>query len=114
MEDKPWTDGVRSTTSGRPPQEGVAGAPEPIDPATGQHKSYYVLNEAELAKGFVRPVRSSYVHKTCGVVTRMGTKLAETYARDPKFYGSTFCISCGSHFPVAQFTWDGTSEDVGS
>ena len=50
----------------------------------------------------------------CGTVTRMGLALAETYARDPKFYGVTFCSGCGRHYPVAEFVWDGTHERVGS
>jgi len=51
----------------------------------------------------------------CGSVTTMMTdQIAETYARDPKFYGSTFCVSCGDHFAVEQFTWEGTNETVGS
>ena len=29
----------------------------------------------------------------CGAETRMGLALCETYARDPAFYGSTFCVS---------------------
>ena len=83
----------------------------------GQQKAYVVLSEAERAKGFVRPVRRSYVHETCGVVTTMGQSLAETYARDPGFYSGTFCCGCGTHFPVGedgQFVWDGTTEKVGS
>ena len=45
----------------------------------------------------------------CGTVTTMGNALAETYARDPKFYGGTFCCGCGKHFPVEEFVWlDGT------
>ena len=43
-----------------------------IDPATGQQKGYVVLSAEERAKGFVRPVRQSYVHDKCGGVTRMG------------------------------------------
>lgn len=88
-----------------------------IDPVTGQQKGYVVLSAAERAKGFVRPVRNSYVHITCGVVTRMSDALAETYARDPKFYSGTFCVGCRAHFPVGengQFVWDGTNEKVGS
>lgn len=42
----------------------------------------------------------------CGVRTTMGSALAETYARDPKFYGGTYCCGCGKHFPVAEFVWD--------
>ncbi len=106
----------RDTTDGLPPDPGLehAGAPKPIDPKTGQHGAYYILSEAERAKGFVRPVRDKYVHTKCGVVTRMGTALAETYARDPLFYSATFCVGCEAHLPVAEFTWDGTSEKVGS
>ena len=29
---------------------------------TGQHEIYLVLSEEERAKGFIRPLRSSYVH----------------------------------------------------
>lgn len=82
----------------------------------GQQKAYVVLSEAERAKGFVRPVRRSYVHEACGVVTTMGQSLAETYARDPEFYSGTFCCGCGTHFPVGesgQYVWDGTNEKVG-
>lgn len=85
-----------------------------IDPATGQQKGYIVLSEDERAKGFVRPVRDSYVHLKCGAVTRMGRSLAETYARDPNFYSGTFCVGCKAHFPLSGFYWDGTSEVVGS
>lgn len=133
-----------------------------VEPS-GMNKTYLVLSEEERAKGFVRPVRRSYVHKGiqpkhptreltadehtrydqygylvfeaypqsdsavtgrfwtadqlgsgCGTVTTMGQALAETYARDPKFYGATFCCGCGSHFPVEQFVWAGTDEVVGS
>src|ERR1700742_19544 len=52
----------------------------------GQQKGYVVLSDAERAKGFVRPVRRTYVHAKCGVTTTMGHALAETYARDPNFY----------------------------
>uniref|UniRef100_UPI0013DC75B6 hypothetical protein n=1 Tax=Stenotrophomonas maltophilia TaxID=40324 RepID=UPI0013DC75B6 len=68
-----------------------------INPATGQQKGYVVLSEAERAKGFVRPVRDSYVHQTCGTLTKMSNALAETYARDPYFYSGTFCAGCRSH-----------------
>lgn len=88
-----------------------------IDPATGQQKAYVVLSADERAKGFVRPVRRSYRHLTCGSVTTMGQALAETYARKPDFYSGTFCCACKGHFPVGtdgQFVWDGTQEKVGT
>lgn len=50
----------------------------------------------------------------CGVVTTMSPPIAETYARDPGFYGSTFCCGCRTHLPVAEFIWEGTDERVGS
>ena len=83
----------------------------------GQQNDYVVLAEEERAKGFVRPVRRSYKHLKCGVVTTMGQTLAETYARQPNFYSGTFCCGCSSHFPVGadgEFVWDGTNEKVGT
>ncbi len=88
-----------------------------IDPTTGMQKGYVVLSSEERAKGFVRPVRHSYVHDKCGTVTTMGDALAETYARDPSFYSGTFCVKCRAHFPVGadgEFTWSGTNEKVGT
>ncbi len=110
-----WQDKPKVTLSGRPAElDKAAGAPAAIDPATGQFKDYWVLPESERAKGFVRPYRYSYTHDTCGTVTTMGRDLSETYARDPKYYGSTFCYACREHFPVGQFKWTGTKETVGS
>lgn len=161
----------RVTLSGRPPAPGMeeSGAPQPIK-SNGQHADYWVLSAEERAKGWVRPLRASYVHigppgpkyplrdltaeekdrydqfgyikyeeypdgsaesadslgkywtektmaavdKGCGTETRMSAPLAETYARDPKFYGATFCVTCGKHLPVAEFVWSGTAERVGS
>lgn len=83
----------------------------------GQQKDYVVLSEAERAKGFVRPVRRSYIHDKCGALTTMSQAIAETYARDPYFYSGTFCCRCGSHFPVGddgEFTWADVPEKVGT
>lgn len=152
----------------------------------GMQESYLVLSDEKRAKGFVRPVRRSYVHvgppgpehplraltpeeeerhnyqggmeyaafepyltdeqlvetlkddedaappatgrfwtqaqlaavgNGCGAVTTMGQAIAETYARDPGFYGSTYCVRCGTHFPVGargEFVWDGTVQRVGT
>lgn len=85
------------------------------DAAPGpQAEVYLVLSEAEIAKGFVRPVRKAYVHKKCGAVTNLGSRLAETYAASPKFYGATFCVGCAMHLPVSEFLWDKTDLEVGS
>jgi hypothetical protein len=103
---------------------------------SGQQKGYVVLTAEERAKGFVRPVRRSYRHVGrletvvndgdygndkdtqhrvggCGSVTTMALSLAETYARDPSFYFGTFCAMCCQHFPLDQFVWEGTMEQVG-
>jgi hypothetical protein len=50
----------------------------------------------------------------CGTLTKMATPIAETYARNPQFYGATYCMGCQKHLPVSEFIWDGTSERVGS
>ena len=79
----------------------------------GMQKGYIVLSDAERARGFVRPVRRTYVHQKCGVATTMGQSLAETYARDPKFYSGAFCVGCSAHFPVGaagEFVWDDGSK----
>lgn len=75
---------------------------------------YLVLSEEERAAGFVRPVRTSYVHDRCGTLTRMALPIAETYARQPDFYGSTYCCYCLQHLPVDEFTWDTDGTRVGS
>jgi hypothetical protein len=53
----------------------------------------------------------------CGAVTTMNRVLSETFARQPDYYGSTFCSSCVKHLPVGEngeFVWEGTNEKVGT
>lgn len=75
-----------------------------------------MLSEEERAKGFVRPVRTTYRHLSCGATTTMAIGIAETYARQPSFYGATYCCTCRMHLPVGidgEFEWlDGSK--VGS
>lgn len=134
----------------------------------GQQKGYVVLCPEERDKGFIRPLRHSYIHigrKVCGHLcgdsdrlggfqticamepghtdehgtvtmrvsqpdaakarttnrlggcggeTTMSQEIAETYARDPHFYSGTFCVHCRKHFPLEEFIWCGTGEQVGS
>lgn len=82
-----------------------------------QADAYLVLSQEERDKGFVRPVRKSYKHVTgraCGTVTTMSLDLAQTYARDPGFYGATYCVGCRMHLPVSEFLWDDDATVVGS
>jgi hypothetical protein len=50
----------------------------------------------------------------CGGVTTMGHELSATYARDPWFYGATYCCYCRKHRPLDEFIWepDGETMDV--
>ncbi len=155
----------RTTLSGRLPKMLDAGAPDAIEPTTGMHKDYWILSDAERAKGFVRPVRDAYTHvgllapatlrdltpeehkdydkygyvkfepyaldkrpltgrywtqamldsvRACGATTMMNTKSAETFARDPTFYGSGFCATCCKHYPNEEFVWQDTNIRVGT
>ena len=154
-----------TTTDPNDPRLGHGSDEKPVP----QNKVYLVLSDEEKKKGFVRPVRTKYIHCIpavdrlkvemfsdhkkkealkeygekyvgilpiydkdgkrlggkyvteedfksggCGVLTKMGMDIAETYARDPKFYGSTYCVGCKMHLPVEEFCWDGTDEKVGS
>lgn len=76
----------------------------PVD----QAPVYLVLSPEQRAQGFVRPLRLSYWHTRCGAVTRMSPVIAETYARQPNFYVSTYCTTCRQHRPVGadgEFHW---------
>lgn len=95
---------------------------DPNDPRLGrgpgdetpvpQNAAYLVLSAEELAKGYLQPVRRTYVHKACGAETTMPLAIAQTYARDPWFYGATYCCSCGKHRPLQEFTWDGAQAEM--
>ena len=115
---------------------GVDDAPAP------QADAYLVLPTADRVDpaAYVRPVRRTYVHVgpppgaevdpdnprrhgrtlsvtgdvACGRATTMSREIAETYARDPSFYGATYCVGCQAHLPVAEFVWDPDGERVGS
>jgi len=84
----------------------------------------YLVDDGE--GEFIRPVRYTYIHVgvggheidpnnmarhgrtglACGAATRMSKAIAETYARNPKFYGATYCVGCQMHLPVAEFVWE--------
>lgn len=70
----------------------------------------YPLEEGPLGRFWT----AAELESGCGANTTMGAAIAETYARDPKFYGSTYCCSCRRHIPVEEFVWAGTNERVGS
>jgi len=87
---------------------------DPNDPNLGhgfdekpvsQNKIYLVMTQEEIDKGYVKPFRKSYKHLSCGCITTMNDAIAATYARDPYFYGSTYCCSCQKHRPLIEFVW---------
>ena len=86
----------------------------PDETPVPQQEVYLVLSEEERAKGYVRPYREVYLHTTCGTETRMGRAIAETYARNPKFYGGTYCVACRMHRPLTEFVWTTDGSAVGS
>lgn len=142
------------------------GVPNTEDRGDGQQRGYVALSAEERAKGFVRPVRRTYIHvgsrpkyptrdltpeeteryagagyvkfepfpegevstgrfwtaaqlaSGCGTTTTMSQPLAETYARQPDFYGGTFCAHCRTHFKVGEngeFVWfDNPDQKVGT
>ena len=101
---------IRVTSDGIRPRSGLerASAPAPIDPSTGQNEAYWVLPPEDRARGFKRPLRTEYWHNRCGTITSMSSDIAETFARDPGFYGTTFCVECRGQFPIGkngEFYW---------
>ena len=76
----------------------------------------YPTGEAAAGR-FWTQERLDRVGRGCGVVTTMGQQIAETYARNPGFYGGTYCAGCSTHLPVGrdgEFIWEGTNERVGT
>lgn len=98
---------------------------DPNDPRLGhgsddepgpQNEVYLVLSDEERHKGLVRPLRYSYIHvgQRCNSLTTINNpEIAETFAREPAFYSSTYCCACRKHLPVQEFVWKDGSR-VGS
>ena len=108
----------KETVSGKEPTESLeCSVPNTNKRLDGQYVDHWVLSEEERQKGFIRPVREVYLHEKCNTTTKMPYACAETYARQPNFYGSTFCCHCCDYFPVGingEFVWQNTKEKVGT
>lgn len=74
----------------------------------------YPKNESSVTGRFWTQEQLNKVGGGCGMVTTMGLALCETYAREPSYYGSTFCGGCGKHLPVGEFRWVEDGAVVGS
>lgn len=109
---------MNNTNSGKPatqPRESSVPTSEKLP--DGQYADHWIMSDEERAKGFVRPVRRTYKHLKCGGQTTMPQKIAETYAANPGFYGSTYCVKCGNYFPVGEngeFVWLDEGAKVGT
>jgi hypothetical protein len=107
---------------------GIPGPANPLRDLTAEERARYAGTGFEKFEAYPVDVRSSSgrywtqaeldsVGKGCGTTTTMGQALAETYARQPSFYGGTFCAGCRTHLLVGaagEFVWEGTDERVGT
>lgn len=99
------------------------GAPAPkagIRPLTAdeleRYKGYgyvafepYPPERAPITGSFWTQAHLDRIGRGCGAVTTMAREIAETYARSPRYYGSTFCIGCRTHLPIGEdgeFVWE--------
>lgn len=98
---------------------GIAGPKFPLRDLTDEEreryaKSNYVKFEEYPKSGssvtgrFWTQAQLDSAGKGCGTTTSMGRAIAETYAREPHFYGATYCVTCEKHRPVGEdgeFVW---------
>jgi hypothetical protein len=107
---------------------GIAGPQHPLRDLTDDEKECYSKfgyvkfesypeSDSPARGRFWTLAQLENIGRGCGVVTKMGRALAETYAREPYFYGATYCAGCRMHRPVGgdgEFIWDATNERVGT
>jgi hypothetical protein len=80
-----------------------------IKDAKGNHVGGRYVTQSE----FQRYKKTGFLGG-CGGETKMNRAISETYATNPSFYGSTYCVHCKMHLPVAEFTWTEDGKVVGS
>jgi hypothetical protein len=88
-----------------------------IDETPVNQAKRYLISDGDLSKGYIRPLRFSYIHTSCGETTIMAQSIAATYAKNPSFYGATYCTHCRMHRPVGEdgeFVWSDGGEKVGT
>lgn len=74
----------------------------------------YPESESPKVGKFWTQAQLDSIGKGCGAATIIAPEIAETFARNPHFYGSTYCTFCMKHLPVDEFVWAGTDIRVGS
>jgi len=70
-----------------------------------KYEEYLERDDSDVLGSFWTQKRLDSVGKGCYTTTTMGRPLAETYARNPRFYGATYCVQCMMHRPVSEFIW---------
>ena len=106
-----------TVTKNKPSNPITSSVPTNEKKEDGQFKDHWVICEEDRKKGHIRPVREVYIHEKCGTETRMPLACAETYAKNPNYYGSTFCCACKDYFPVGangEFIWTDDKTKVGT
>ena len=104
---------------------GPTGPQHPLRDLTGEETTRYMEYgyvkyedyEGEEGKPLGRFWTQAQLDKVgngCRVSTKMGLELCETYAKQPSFYGRTFCVGCREHLDVEEFVWDEDGQRVGS
>lgn len=74
----------------------------------------YPESKSPVVGCFWTQARLDSTGKECGCVTIMAPEIAESYARDPHFYGATYCMHCRMHLPLSEFVWEPDGAVVGS
>lgn len=79
-----------------------------------KYEAYPEDPESDVTGSYWTQQRLDNVGKGCGAATTINSPaIAETYARNPHFYGATYCCRCGKHLPLNEFVWD-DGERLGS
>lgn len=95
----------------------------PLEDLTDEEKALhpgYIKKEPRYSGGrllgwrFWTQAQLDAISKGCQTTTTMAQAIAETYARSPGFYGSTYCVHCQKHLPVNEFVWSDDETRVGS
>ncbi|MBY0232388.1 MAG: hypothetical protein K2W96_24180 [Gemmataceae bacterium] len=82
----------------------------------GQQTDYVTLPPDQRAGGDLATAPRVYVHKKCGVGTRMPEEIVRSYLVNPYLYNAdeTFCCGCNRHVPFRECVWTETGEDLQS
>ena len=107
---------IRHTSKGKTIEDTGTATPTDSRLSDGQHTDFYVLSPEERKKGWVRPYRDTYKHVSkCNKETKIAAKaICETFAKEPSYYGRTFCTECCDYFPLIEFNWVEDGTEVGS